>query len=761
MSPPIERDDDLFWLRDDNRKDPEVLKHLEAENAYAEKHLEHVSPLVETLYAEIKNSIKESDDDAPFAWGPEHEYFVRTVEGSAYPVILRLNRTVNAKNPEVVLDVNEVAKPLKYCSIGAFKPSPCHTLLAYSVDSSGYETYETRFLDLNTGEQLPDVLLDTSGAVSWGGTFSSPSPGGAEEKRMTVYYSTQDAAHRCDKVWCHVLGTPQSQDVLVHHERDELFSVGFGRTADGKFVVIESESQETNEISVVDIEASSVDFGVVAVRDDREADDDEPSLLSLTHAPPRVMVPRRLGHRYYPEHRRGRWFVLSNRDGKMNFDLYRTAVSSEDVDGDVDISEASWEKVDGFPWSAGRTLESMSAFSDFLVVEGREDGFSQVWVLSLDESGAITRSTRTEWPTQNCCVYTATASASLSCVGMNQTFETNAVYLAYSSLNCPRTVYKYDMVTDTKTIVKRTPVLGFDGSQYAAARLEITARDGARVPVSVAWKKQKHEEDKSSFPLDAPCLLTGYGSYGVSNDPSFSREDVPLLNRGVVVCVAHVRGGGEMGREWYEKQGKYLTKKNTFFDFVDVAEGLIKKGMTSPTKLAIAGRSAGGLLVGASINLEPRLFKCAVAAVPFVDVMVSMCDASIPLTTGEWEEWGNPNEMKYFPYMLSYSPMENIAKRANRARDGGDDDETSTRPELLVTAGLHDPRVAYWEGAKYAARMREATTNGARVLLKTDLDAGHFSASDRYKYFKEKAVEHAFVLDSLGVSSAKPKWVEQ
>ena len=799
MSPPIERDDDLFWLRDDARSDPEVLAHLEAENAYAEKHLEHVQPLCETLYAEIKNSIKESDDDAPFAWGPEHEYFVRTVEGSAYPVILRANRTKGnaAELPEVVLDVNEIAKPLKYCSIGAFKPSPCHTLLAYSVDPSGYETYETRFLDLRTGEHLPEVLRDTSGAVSWGGSFSSPSPDGAEEKRMTVYYSTQDAAHRCDKVWCHVLGTPQSQDVLVHHERDELFSVGFGRTADGKFVVIESESQETNEISVVDIEASSVDFGVVAVRDDREADDDEPSLLSLTHAAPRVMVPRRLGHRYYPEHRRGRWFVLSNRDGKMNFDLYRTAVSSEDVDGDVDISEASWEKVpaavgsssssrlhdssepstlnekvDGFPWSAGRTLESMSAFSEHLVVEGREDGFSRVWVLSLDASGAITRTKRTEWPTQNCCVYTATASASLSCVGMNQVFETNAVYLAYSSLNCPRTVYAYDMRTDAKTIVKRTPVLGFDGSQYAAARLEITARDGVRVPVSLAWKKQRPEEEDASFPRDAPLLLTGYGSYGVSNDPAFSREDVPLMNRGVVVCVAHVRGGGEMGRAWYEKQGKYLTKKNTFFDFVDVANGLCAKKLTSPEKLAIAGRSAGGLLVGASINLAPHLFRCAVAAVPFVDVMVSMCDASIPLTTGEWEEWGNPNEMAYFPYMLSYSPMENIAPA--RARGDDDDDDARARkqkntpvktngrrPELLVTAGLHDPRVAYWEGAKYAARMREATTNGARVLLKTDLDAGHFSASDRYKYFKEKAVEHAFVLDSLGLSRAKPKWVEQ
>jgi oligopeptidase B len=342
---------------------------------------------------------------------------------------------------------------------------------------------------------------------------------------------------------------------------------------------------------------------------------------------------------------------------------------------------------------------------------------------------------------------------------MNQVFETHEAFLAYSSLNCPRTVYAYDMRDDSKTVVKRTPVLGFDGAKYAAARMEIEVRDGVKVPVSLAWKRRSGTDETIAPPRDAPVLLTGYGSYGVSNDPSFARDFVPLMDRGVVVCVAHVRGGGEMGRAWYEAQGKYLRKKNTFRDFVDVASALVANGTTSPEKLAISGRSAGGLLVGASINLAPRLFKCAVAAVPFVDVMVSMCDASIPLTTGEWEEWGNPNEMKYFPYMLSYSPMENIAKRGGD--DATSDAKTNTRPELLVTAGLHDPRVAYWEGAKYAARMREATTNGARVLLKTDLDAGHFSASDRYKYFKEKAVEHAFVLDSLGVSSAKPKWVEQ
>mmetsp|Transcript_10771 Transcript_10771/g.17270 ORF Transcript_10771/g.17270 Transcript_10771/m.17270 type:complete len:256 (-) Transcript_10771:9-776(-) len=241
-------------------------------------------------------------------------------------------------------------------------------------------------------------------------------------------------------------------------------------------------------------------------------------------------------------------------------------------------------------------------------------------------------------------------------------------------------------------------------------------------------------------------LLSGYGSYGASNDPSFSRENIPLMDRGMVIAIAHVRGGGEMGRYWYETEGKYLKKMNTFNDFVDVAEHLVSENWTCPEKLAITGRSAGGLLVGNAVNMKPGLFRCAVAAVPFVDMMVSMCDPSIPLTTGEWEEWGNPNEAKYYDYMLSYGPMENIAP--------------GPKPEVLVTSGLNDPRVAYWEGAKYAARLRDACEVGcnSRVLLKTDLTAGHFSATDRYHYFKERAYEHGFILDSLGLAGAEPTW---
>ena len=780
MIPPVERDDDLFWLRDDSRSNVEVLEHLRAENAHTEKHMEHVKPLSEALYREIVDSIKESDDDVRFRWGSDYEYFVRTVEKKAYPIILRrrTRRTDSGKAHEdtVVLDVNEVARDLPYCSIGAFKPSPCHSVLAYSVDPSGYETYQTRFVDLETGKTLSDVLKNTSGAVSWGARTSPPERGTSDPDaariRRTVYYSTQDPAHRTDKVWCHVLGTDQSEDVLLFHERDELFSVGFGRSADGNYVLIESESQETNEVWIVDISHSS--------RSERAARAETTATL---------MVPRRRGHRYYPEHRDGRWFVLSNRDGKINFDLYVTPVARQDGDeahGTIEEiplihrdrdrdhwEERNWDLISlssseagtdrdgaskktlGFPWLENRTLESLSAFKDFLVLEGREDGFSQIWILRIDSNGDVVTAKRAEWPSQNCCAYTATASPALSCVGANQIFETDQLYVSYASMTSPRTVYLYDMRTHAKEVAKVTPVLGgFDASKYATARLEITARDGTKVPVSLAWRRDvvskssefpsSNDRASTSFPSASPLLLTGYGSYGVSCDPNFSREDVSLMNRGVTVAIAHVRGGGEMGRWWYEEQGKYLTKKNTFFDFVDVARGLIDKGLTSPDRFAISGRSAGGLLVGASINLAPDLFKCAVAAVPFVDVMVSMCDASVPLTVGEWEEWGNPNEMKYFPYMLSYGPMENIEK--------------GPKPDVLITSGLHDPRVAYWEGAKYAVRLRDSVTNGARVLLKTDLEAGHFSASDRYAYFKEKAYEHAFVLESLGLSGAHPKW---
>ena len=705
MNPPKTIEDDLFWLRDDERKSEEIMSHLREENAYTEAHTTHLKKLEDKVYDEIIKTIEETDEEVHFPWGDAFDYFVRTRKGKPYPIVCRCEKNTK-KNVEIVLDVNEVAKDMKYCSLGGFKPSPTHDVLAYAVDSTGYETYEVRFKSLSTGKQMEDVLTGVAGGVSWGGGVN-----------REVYYSTFDDAHRPHKVWRHVMGTPQSSDECVLHEPDGLFNVGFSRSSSGKFMILETESTETNEVYLIDLESDS------------------------KNPPEARLVQKRVPfHRYYLEHRGDKFFVLSNRDGKINFELLMTPVDA--------VGQENWVPlVDGdgastFQYDEKRTLESFFARKNHLVIDGRENGFSAIWVIRLDEtSGTVKDWHKTVWPSENALVYPSIAGETLRCVGANQIWDTDDIYVSYSSLVSPRTVYKYNMNSKEKQEMKTTPVKGFHSSQYTTMRVEVTARDGVKVPVSIAYRTDKRVHK-------GPLLLEGYGSYGISNDPAFMRTAVPLMDRGVTIAVAHIRGGGEMGRDWYEKQGKYLTKLNTFHDFIDVAEHLVSTGWTQTSKLAISGRSAGGLLMGATLNMRPDLFRCVVAGVPFVDVMVSMCDPSIPLTTGEWEEWGNPNEEVYFEYMLKYAPMENIAK--------------SDKPDVLITAGLHDPRVAYWEAAKYAARLRDSVTNGARVLLKTDLSAGHFSASDRYQHFEQTAFEHAFTLECLGlVGKLEPKWLSK
>ena len=388
--------------------------------------------MAKKIYDEIIGSIQETDDDIRFRWGERYEYFVRTVKGKAYPIVCRVpvkseGTKAVADKEEVVLDMNEVAKTLKYCSLGSFRLSPSHDVLAYSIDPNGYETYEVRFKDLKTGVHLPDVIKGTAGGVSWGA-------GDAE-----VYYSTQDDAHRSDKVWRHAMGTPQSSDVCVLKEDDELFSVGFGRTSSGKYMLLETESTETNEVRVVP--------------------------LSQPKGEPLLMQPRRLGHRYYPEHRGEHWYILTNRNERINFDLVVAPVNAPEEANWVPIVTASGAS-GAFAWSEGRTLESIAAFENFLVLEGREGGFSALWVLQLHEStAAITSWHKTSWPSENCCVYTAVASSSLGCVGANQEFCAEEIFVTYMSLTTPKTVYRYNMRTQDKTVIKVTPVNGFNAEK--------------------------------------------------------------------------------------------------------------------------------------------------------------------------------------------------------------------------------------------------------------------------------------------------------
>ena len=768
MDPPLERVDDLFWLRDDRRSDPAVLAHLRAENAHTDAHLAHVRPLADAVYDEIIATIQETDDDVAFPWGPDFEYFVRTTEGKAYPEIRRRRRLLHASadaadSSECVLDVDALAKSLPHCTLGSFRVSPDHKTLAYAIDATGYETYEIRFKNLETGERLPDVLENTAGAVSWGARDAAS---GAWNE---VYYSTQDDAHRPDKVWRHTLGADPKDDALILVEEDELFCVGFGRTSDGRFMLLECESSETTEVRVVDLETDKSGGGGGVFS---EARAEEAARAQVLRGAPRRALVR-------PEQPRPEGFrpVRVPRGAAGGGELDARAGTRRGRGGSVRSRRPTGARVVRRR-SARAHARDAERLRKFLVLEGREDGFAAAWILNLaplapdpNAAAVIENWRKVEFAGASGSVYTSSASSALGCVGANQRFDAAFVFLTRAGATEPKTVYRVDAKTGAKAVAKRTPAIGFDETEYETMRMEVPSRDGrVKIPVSVAWRRDKVDfrgrdegkgnadaaaaDDSSIAPLrPSPLLLTGYGSYGISDDPSFMREDVSLMNRGVVIATAHVRGGGEMGRDWYEKEGKFLTKKNTFFDFQDVAACLIRRGWTEPAKLAVTGRSAGGLLVGAVVNLDPSLFRCAVAAVPFVDVMTSMCDASIPLTTGEWEEWGNPNEREFHEYMLSYSPMENVPKPGQHA---------GTWPDVLVTGGLHDPRVAYWEGAKYAQRLREgAGDGGARILLKTDLDAGHFSASDRYKYYREKALEHAFVLDALGLNDdpeARPSW---
>ena len=529
-----------------------------------------------------------------------------------------------------------------------------------------------------------------------------------------LYYLKMDEQHRPHELWRHktkldggsaaggsaaggsAAGGSAADDARLLHEKDELFWMSLDKSADGKFVLATSESKETSEVHAVDL---STDGGCecVAAR--------EPGVL------------------YSVEHRLGRWLLVTNRGGATNFKLMSAADTCRDA--------AGWADVGGFGYDDARYVEGVEAFEGHVAVFGREAGLTACWVLEMaDGADRVAEG----------CVHRVSLPEAAYEVGpgKHREYGSTELRLRYSSMVTPPSTLGLDMRQPEALphTLKEDEVPGYDRSLYATERLEARASDGTPIPVSLVYRRDKWDP-KARGP--SPMLLYGYGSYGMCMEPSFGATRLPLLDRGMAFAIAHVRGGGEMGREWYEKDGKYLTKRNTFTDFIDVADHLKAQKLTSADNLAITGRSAGGLLVGACLNIGrgSELCAAAVAGVPFVDVMASMCDPTIPLTVGEWEEWGNPNAAKYYEYMRSYSPMENI--------------QQIDYPAILATAGLNDPRVAYWEPTKWVARLRDARTNAAPLLLKMDMDTGHFSASDRYRYIEQIAFEHAFMLDALGL----------
>lgn len=654
-------EDPWFWLRD--KDDPDVIAHIEAENAYASSVLAPTVSLQETIFAEIKDRTQETDLSVP-AQKDEYWYTTRTEEGKAYAIRVRTHGGADGVS-EVVLDENVEAEGSDYFRLGNFSVSDDHRFVAYSTDTTGAESYVTRIREIATQDDLPDVLTECRYGLAW------------SEDGEYLFYTVADEALRPFQIWRHKIGTDQHDDSLVVQENDDRFYLGLGRTRSGSFIVITADSAITESAWVIRADAPT----------------DEP----------RAVLPRVEGVQYSIDHRD---------------DLFWMVINDEGADGRlVTIPVDGGDTTEVVGHLAGRKLTSPMCFADHILVWGRADGLPAIFVY---RDGSLTPIEFAE------PVYEVAPDA-------NHEFNVSKVRYRYESFVTPRSIYDHDLGTGDRTLLKRTPVLGsFDESDYVQERLWARARDGTMVPISVVRR--------IDVPVDgsAPLLLYAYGAYEISLPVQFSVARLSLLDRGVTFAIAHVRGGGEMGKDWY-RSGKLTDKSNTFTDFVDVAEFLQGTGICARDRMAVRGASAGGLTIGAALNLAPAAFAAVVAEVPFVDVVNTMLDAELPLTVVEWEEWGNPQLEDEYAWIRAYAPYENV--------------ETVDYPPILATAGLNDPRVSYWEPAKWVQRLRERTTSGAEVLLKTEMSAGHFARSGRYDLWRDEALVLAFILTRLGAES--------
>ena len=599
-------------------------------------------------------------------------YYSRTVEGEEYSIFCRKRGSLDA-DEEILLDRNALAEGSDYFDAGIVEISPDHQILAYGVDTDGSEQFTVYFKDLATAEVAPETLEGVSYSFVWG------------NDNQTVFFTTEDETHRPYRLHRYRLGDAPDTAEVIYQEDDDAYYLDVSKTRSEQFIVIGLDSAMTSERWVLDADSPDGEFQMVE--------------------------PRQHGIEYEIEHSGDHFLITTNasdvEDRAVNFRLVQAPVETPD--------RSNWTEL--LPHRPDVQLVGVDAFAGFLAIYERESGLLKVRI----QETASGNEHYVAFPEP---VYSVSPSA-------NVEFETASLRITYQSLVTPRSVFDYHLEGRQLELLKETPVLGgFDRTEYATERVFATAEDGTQVPISLVYRNDTALDGSS------PMLLIGYGSYGYPYDPYFSSNRISVLDRGVVYGIAHIRGGGEMGRPWYE-DGKLLNKRNTFTDFISCAEHLIHEGYTSSDRLAIAGGSAGGLLMGAVMNMRPDLFAVVVADVPFVDVINTMLDESIPLTVIEWEEWGNPNELEYFEYMMSYSPYDNV--------------EATDYPHTMVTAGLNDPRVQYWEPAKWTARMRSLRTDDNTLILRTNMGAGHFGASGRYGRLRELAFEYAFILDHLGL----------
>jgi oligopeptidase B len=668
-----QRTDPYYWLKE--RENEAVLAYIEAENEYTNASMAHTTQDQQKLFEEIKGRIKEKDESVPYLLNGRY-YYYRYEEGMEYAIHCRKEGSMEAVE-EVILDVNLLAKDQPYCAVSGLKISHNTKLLSFCTDFVGRRIYTLRFKDLVSGKMLKDTIEEVTGNIIW-----------ANDNR-TVFYTKQDPVTlRANQVLKHVLGTEPTQDELIFTEDDETYSVGLSKTKSKAYLLIESHASESTEIRFISADSPNDTF--------------------------KVFNPREKNLEYHFDHYQDKFYILTNHEAK-NFRLMSCPVQQTSI--------ANWQEI--IPHRENVLLEDIDLFKQFLVLEERSAGLTNIRIIRWDNTDEH---------------YLDFGEPAYSAgTGFNPDFDTEWLRYSYNSLTTPASVIDYHMVSKQKIVKKEQEVLGdFNKDNYEAERVFVKSHDGVEVPLSIVYRKDLKDSPnyKKGAGISAPLYLTGYGSYGFSYDAHFSSVRLSLLDRGFVYAIAHIRGGQEMGRQWYDN-GKLLNKKNTFEDFLACSGWLIEQGYTSPAQLVINGGSAGGLLVGAAINMKPELFNIAIADVPFVDVVTTMLDDTIPLTTGEYDEWGNPNDETYYHYILSYSPYDNIERKAY--------------PNLLVTSGLHDSQVQYWEPTKWIAKLRELKTDDNRLLLKTNTDAGHSGASGRFESLKDIAFEYAFIFDTLEI----------
>lgn len=674
--------DDYAWLRDSGYpevSDPEVLAHLEAENAWFAARMAPQQGRIDALFTEMRARIKEADTSVPQKDG-DWLYWIEYEQGAEYKKWWR--RPVAAKDDksadQLILDEGALAAGLEYFRLGAIAVSPSGRFLAYSTDKDGSERYTIRFKDLGGAVMLEEAIAGASG--KWGDSEVEGTIGNIvwSADETAVLYSLCDENWRHRTIKHHRIGSDPAGDTLIYFEEDEGFSCGVALGAQERWIVLQSGDHDTSEVRLI------------------PADD--------PLAEPLLVKPRQAGVEYEVDLRDDTLFIHTN-DTHENFRLATASLSAP----------GEWTTL--IAGSDDFYLTGFELFRDFYVVEGRVRGLDRIEVRYYDQPDRIEPIAFPE----------ASFSAGL---GDNPEWAVDKLRLSYESMVSPASVLEYDVAARTMTTLKVQEIpSGYDAALYATERLEIAARDGTPIPVSIVYRK-----DRSGA---GPLHLYGYGAYGIAIDPGFSTTRLSLVDRGFAFAIAHIRGGDDLGRAWY-KAGKLERRTNTFTDFVDVAKGLIERGYSQAGRISISGGSAGGELMGAVVNSDPQLWGAVAAHVPFVDVLNTMLDPTLPLTPGEWPEWGNPIEDKAaFELIRSYSPYDQVTAQAY--------------PPLLVTAGLNDPRVTYWEPAKWVAKLRELKTDGNELLLKTNMGAGHGGKSGRFESLKETAEEFAFILWQLGV----------